>query len=293
MSLRLKFNLALSFAMLVGIGLAVLFSYRFLQENAKEEVLDTARIMLQSALSVRQYTVTEVRPLLAFQQKRQFLPQTVPAYSARKYIEQLQKKYPDYSYREATLNPTNPVDRATAWEADIINWYRNHDGETELIGVRSTPTGPAMYLSRPIKVTDRACLTCHSTPSAAPATMIARYGSANGFGWDYGEVVGAQIVTVPMSVPLERAHDTFLAFIGALGVVFLLVAILLNAMLEFVIIRPVKAMSRKASEISMGALNVAELEVSGKDEIAQLGRSFNRMHRSLANAVKMLDEAAD
>ncbi|MDN5851059.1 MAG: DUF3365 domain-containing protein, partial [Nitrococcus sp.] len=100
MSLRLKFNLALTFAMLVGIGLAALFSYRFLERNAKQDVLDGARIMLQSALSVRQYTVSEIRPLLALQQKRQFLPQTVPAYAARKYIEQLQKTYPDYSYRE-------------------------------------------------------------------------------------------------------------------------------------------------------------------------------------------------
>lgn len=292
MSLRLKFNLVLAFAMLVGIGLAALFSYRFLEQNAEEEVLDGARIMLQSALSVRQYTVSEIRPLLALQQKRQFMPQTVPAYSARKYIEQLQTKYPDYSYREATLNPTNPVDRATAWEADIVNWYRNNNEDKELVGVRSTPTGPAMYLSRPIKITNPACLTCHSSPSTAPPTLISSYGSANGFGWKQGEVVGAQIVTVPMSVPLARAHNTFLVFIGALVVVFLLVAILLNVMLEFVIIRPVRAMSRKASEISMGALNVAELRVSGKDEIAQLGRSFNRMHRSLANAVKMLDEAA-
>ena len=290
MSLRLKFNLALSFAILVGIGLASLFSYRFLEQKAKDEVLDAARIMLQSALSVRQYTVAEIRPLLALQQKRAFRPQTVPAYSARKYIEQLQKKYPDYSYREATLNPTNPVDRATAWEADIVNWYRNNNKEDELIGVRSTATGPAMYLSRPIRITNPACLTCHGAPSTAPPTMIESYGSANGFGWKQGEVVGAQIVTVPMSVPLERAHKTFFVFVGALVVVFLLVAILLNVMLEFVIIRPVKVMSRKASEISMGALNVAELEISGKDEIAQLGRSFNRMHRSLANAVKMLDE---
>ncbi|MDN5850834.1 MAG: DUF3365 domain-containing protein, partial [Nitrococcus sp.] len=200
----------------------------------------------------------------------------------------LQKAYPDYSYREATLNPTNPVDRATAWEADIINWYRNNDDEKELIGIRSTPTGPAMYLSRPIKITNPACLTCHGSPVTAPPTLISSYGSENGFGWKQGEVVGAQIVTVPM----ETTRNTFLLFIAALVVVFLLVAILLNVMLELVIIRPVKTMSRKASEISMGALNVEELKVSGKDEIAQLGRSFNRMHRSLANAVKMLDESA-
>lgn len=290
MSLRLKFNLALSLAMLVGIGLAAIFSYWFLQRNAEEQVRDTARLMLQSALSVRHYTVDQVRPLLAAQQKDEFLPQAVPAYGARKFIEGLQKKYPKYNYREATLNPTNPVNRATSWEVDIINWYRNTGKTDELIGVRSTPIGRLMYLARPITVTDKACLNCHGKPSEAPKTMLELYGRANGFGWKVGEVVAAQIVTVPMSVPLGRAHKTFLVFTGALVVVFLLVAILLNVMLEFMIIRPVKAMSRQASEISTGALHVAELEVDGKDEIAELGRSFNRMHRSLANAVRMLDD---
>jgi protein-histidine pros-kinase len=32
--------------------------------------------------------------------------------------------------------------------------------------------------------------------------MIAIYGTNNGFGWKENEIVGAQIVSVPMSVPL-------------------------------------------------------------------------------------------
>ena len=66
---------------LVGIALAGWFMDRFLEHNAREEVLDSARIMLQSAIAVRGYTINEVRPLLALQQKRKFLPQTVPAYA--------------------------------------------------------------------------------------------------------------------------------------------------------------------------------------------------------------------
>ena len=56
--------------------------------------------------------------------KYSFLPQSVPAYSANEYFKQLRKKFPDYSYREATLNPTNPVNRATDWEADIVRYFR-------------------------------------------------------------------------------------------------------------------------------------------------------------------------
>jgi HAMP domain-containing protein len=290
MGLRLKFNLALGIATLVAILLASFLARKFLEHNAREEILDSAGLMMQSAIAVRGYTVDEIRPLLALQQKRQFLPQTVPAYAAHRYVKHLQKTYPDYSYREAALNPTNPADRATEWEADIVNWFRDHDTTKELIGTRETPTGPSLYMSRPIRITDKACLSCHSTPSAAPRTLIASYGSDNGFGWKLHKVVGAQIVSVPMRVPLERANATFLVFVGVVCGIFLLIGILANIMLHFLVIRPIREMSDKANQISLGALNVPELKVTGKDEIAVLGQSFNRMHRSLSNAVRILDE---
>ena len=46
-----------------------------------------------------------------------------------------------------------------------------------------------------------------SAPGAAPASMVAQYGPANGFGWQLNEVIGAQIVSVPLGVPLERVID--------------------------------------------------------------------------------------
>lgn len=290
MGLRLKFNLVLILTTLAGLGISAFVSQKLLQQNAREEVLEMARLMMESAVAVRSYTANEIRPLLKVQQRRSFIPQTVPAYAAGRYIKELQLSHQDYSYKEATLNPTNPADRATEWEADIVSWFRNHEDSNELIGERLAPTGPQLYLSRPITITNPDCLVCHSTPSAAPATMIETYGSSNGFGWQLNETVGAQIVAVPMSLPLERARATFYTFMGALVGIFLLIGIILNLLLHYIVIKPVRAMSIKADEVSMGELDVEELSVSGKDEISSLGRSFNRMHRSLANAVKMLDE---
>ncbi len=289
----MKFNLVLLLAVAAGLALAGIFSHQLLQKNAREEVLQSARIMMESAVAVRGYTVKEVKPLLAVQQRRQFISQTVPAYAASQYIKRLQDKHPEYSYKEATLNPTNPANRAVEWESDIIAHFRNHDEEKEYIGERVTPTGPQLYLSRPIKITNEACLACHSTPAAAPETLIATYGDNNGFGWKLNEVVGAQVVSVPMSLPLERANSTFVTFMIALVSVFVLLIILLNVMLHIIVIKPVSALSKKADEISMGNLDVDELAVKGSDEISSLGRSFNRMHRSLDNAVKLLDETID
>ncbi len=290
MGLRMKFNLVLSLAFSIGLVIAGFLSYQVLQKNAREEVLHNAGIMMESAKAIRRYTVNEIRPLLVLQMKRVFLPQSVPAYSATQNIRGLRQRYPEYTYKEATLNPTNPANRAKDWEADIIEWFRNNTNEGELIGGRETPTGPAIYLSRPIKIENENCLVCHSTPEEAPKTMLSLYGSANGFGWKLHEIVGAQIVSVPMSVPLQRAETTFYAFTGSLLGVFVFIAILLNVLLNIIVIRPVMAMAKIANDVSMGATEVPEFTVTGKDEIASLAISFNRMRRSLCNAMRMLDE---
>jgi len=150
MGIRSKFNLVLLAASLLGLGLSGIIGHELLQKNARNEVLDSARIMMESAIAVRNYTVSEIKPLLAVQQRRQFISQTVPAYAASQYIARLQEKHPEYSYKEATLNPTNPANRATEWETDIISWFRSHSAEKELVGERTTPTGRYLYMGRPI-----------------------------------------------------------------------------------------------------------------------------------------------
>lgn len=290
MSLRLKFNLILAATTIMGLIIAGFISYNLFQKQAREEVLETADIMLESALAVRGYTVSEIRPLLNRIPTDDFLPQTVPAYAAGQYIKRLQQKYPDFSYKEATLNPTNPADRASEWESDIINHYRNHSDAKQVIGERDTPTGPSLYLSRPIRITNPNCLTCHDTPARAPQSLIERYGSTNGFGWKLNEVIGSQIVSVPRSLPLKRADEAFLTFMGAMLGVFLLVAVVLNILLHFFVIKPVGIIAKHADMISMGDTELPELVLSGKDEIASLSRSFNRMKRSLDNAMNMLND---
>ena len=290
MNLRAKFNIVLVLSSAVGITLAALVSHQLLQKNARDEVIDKARIMMESAIAVRNYTVGEIKPLLVLQQKRQFIKKTVPAYAASQYIAELQEKHPDYNYREATLNPTNPRNRAISWEADIINWFRGHDAEKELIGERNTPTGPVLYLSSPIKISNPKCLACHDTPATAPATLIEAYGTANGFGWKLDEVVGAQIVSVPMSLPLKRAEKTFYTFLTLIIFVFVLVIILLNLLLHHIIIKPMILISNQADKVSMGELMIPELNLKGHDEISSVCESFNRMHRSLVNAFSLLDD---
>ncbi len=290
MRLRTKFNLVLLVVFSASLVVTGWLSYRLLQQHARDEVLHKAGIMMAAARSVRGYTVKQVKPLLEMQLRRAFLPQSVPAYAATEIFANLRAQYADYTYKEATLNPTNPRDRATDWEADLIQEFRNHPETRELVGVRQTPTGAALYLARPIQITNPACLTCHSTPEAAPDTMINLYGTANGFGWKQGEIVGAQVVSVPMSVPIRNARTAFYTFMGSIFGIFVVVFVVLNLMLRSMIIKPLETMAGVADEISTGNLDMPELPDDGKDEVALLARSFNRLRRSLEKAMRMIEE---
>ncbi len=290
MRLTLKFNLVLAGVLLAGFAITALVSYQILQQNARREVIERAGLMMEAALAVRGYTIEEVAPLLRLQMKREFLPQTVPAYAATQSFNKLREAHKEYSYKEATLNPTNPRDRAVDWETDIIQQFRNDGSQHEIIGVRDTPTGASLYMARPIQIKNPPCLVCHSTVEAAPKTMLARYGNANGFGWKLNEIVGAQIMSVPMEVPVAQARHAFLAFMGSLAVVFAAIVIVLNVMLRVLILRPVTRMAAIADDVSRGKMDAPEFDERGNDEIGVLAASFNRMRRSLDKAMKMLDE---
>jgi len=289
MKIQGKISLAMSAAFLVGLVLASIGAYFIVNRNAMEDSLQNARIMMEGAAAIRTYTSESVSPLLQQQMKVEFLPYAIPSFAAQTNFRLVQRKLPEYSYREPTLNPTNPNDKAVDWDAGIINEFRDYPDKPELVTTRETPAGPFLTLARPLKVGSERCLVFHSTAEKAPPTMTALYGAQNGFGWKLGEIVGAQIVSIPLAVPLARAHRTFLLFVAALVGTFIVVIIIVYLLLSFIVVKPVKEISNMASEVSLGKLNTPELVSSSRDEIGSLTASFNRMRRSLQESLKMLE----
>jgi protein-histidine pros-kinase len=287
--LRAKFNLLMLVVAIVGVGLFALAAEPLVNAVAREEVLQSSRIMMESAAGARKYTSEQIAPILKPQIGQHFYPQSVSAYAAKRNFDVIHEKFPDYMYREAALNPTNPQDRATDWEADIINEFRAHPDKSEISLDRMTATGPMLELARPL-VNKPACMECHSTAATAPASMIALYGSENGFGWKPGEIIGAQIVSVPMSASAVRAEHIrrlfLLPFLGFLALLF----ISMNVLLHFVVIRPMEKIADSAEAVSMGKIDTPEYQYKGRDQIGRLSSSFNRMHRSLVEAFKMLGQ---
>lgn len=223
MGLRLKFNVWMGTVLALGIVVAGMIIYGVVHRDARDHVVETANLLMAAAEATRSYTTAFIKPQLDARLEIEFLPQTVPAFAATETIIALRKQFPEYTYKEATLNPTNPRDRTSDWEADIVNAFRADVARSQMVGQRTQGPIQALYFAKPIKITNSACLSCHSTASAAPASMIKLYGEANGFGWKQDEIIGAQIVSVPLSIADKAADRTFAIVMGALVVLAVLV----------------------------------------------------------------------
>ena len=290
MGLRLKYNAVLLTASVLGVAGAVALSYLMVQDSATRDVEREARVMRANASAVRAYTVNHIDPLLSADGDILFQPEAVTSFAARTVFDAVSAEFPQYAYKEAALDPTNPDDLPTALERDMIEQFRA-DPELESLSARiEGPQGQLLTMAFPIAIENPGCLNCHSTPDVAPPAMLDLYGIENGFGWEFGETIGAQIITVPMTLIAERAEETAILVGSALLAAFTLVLVLTNVMLTRVVIRPVKYLSQMAEHVSMGDFSVPEYARNSRDEIGSLAGSFNRMRRSLDRAMSMLDE---
>ena len=289
MGIRTKFNLLMTAVTVVGVGLFVLAADPLVNAVAREEVLQSARIMMDSAGGARKYTSEQITPLLKDRLQHQFYPQAVSAYAAKRNFDVIRAKYPDYSYREAALNPTNPQDHASDWETDIINVFRANPGKDEIVLERTTATGKFIELARPI-VTKPACMECHSTAASAPAPMVAIYGDANGFGWKINETAAAQVVSVPLRASAVRAGHIRRLFVWPFACFLVVMYVSINLLLHYVVIRPIERISETAEAVSMGTLETPEFNYTAADEIGRLSASFTRMHRSVVEAFHLLGQ---
>jgi HAMP domain-containing protein len=287
MSLLFRINAALGAVFLIAALLAGYICWTMLESNAQREVLAEAGLMMDSAAAVRAYTATEILPLISAGMKESFPPQSVPSYAATQNFLKFHERHPEYAYKEATLNPTNPRDRAADWEGDIIQRFRNDAEIHQVIGVRDTPMGRSLYLARPIRAKPE-CLVCHSIPSAAPQSMIARYGGDNGFGWQPNEIVAAQVVSVPFESATANAQREFRAFMFLLVGVFAAAFLVVNMLLYRLVVRPVRRIALVADRVSQGDMSAEEFPQGGAMEIASVARSFERMRKSLEKALRLL-----
>jgi HAMP domain-containing protein len=288
-----KINVLLLSIFLVVVILSGIALSMIIERNAELIVTQKALLLIETMNSVRNYTSTQINPELSsrLEVEDQFLAQTVPAYSAREVFENFRKKeeYKDFFYKEATLNPTNLRDKADQFEKEIVESFKSNPSQKQTTGFRSTPGGDIFYIARPFAISKESCLRCHSDPKLAPKSQLLTYGDKNGFGWKLNDIVGAQMISVPASQVFNEARRLKLIVIGLIVGIFILVLVLINLLLKFTIINPIKKMSQVAQRVSTGDLS-EDFQHSAEDEIGVLASSLHRLKVSLELAMNMLNK---
>lgn len=292
LKLGAKLNLILIGIMISAIALCGVLLSRILENEIEQEVADKAFLIIETMNSVRNYTSTQVKPELKerLATEEYFIPETVPAYSAREVFEDLrtQPEYENFFYKEATLNPTNLRDKADPFETEITQRFRQNRQLKEKTGFRILGTNKFYYIARPLEIKKASCLECHDTPQKAPANLVSTYGSEHGFGWKLNEIVASQIVSVPASKVYEAANQLKLLVLGIVTTIFLVAIALINLFLKKSIIQPIKKMAVLSNEISTGDLD-REFSHDSNDEIGIFAKSLNRMVQSLKMALDMIE----
>lgn len=231
MSFRLRINLYLFTTFIAIAAAAGWYISNVLKKQSNDHVVKQAAILMETALAVRSYTVDMVKPQLDPMLEQKFLPQTVPAFAATETFERFRKTFPNFKYKEAVLDPTNPRDLADKQERAIIDKFIENPALQDTSGELYRNLSRFYYVARPIQIKNPACIACHDTPDRAPATMRQIYGDKGGFGWKLNQIVGAQIIVVPAFEQDTAANDMLkiiaMLYVATFAILLLVINLLL------------------------------------------------------------------
>ncbi|HDO36507.1 MAG TPA: DUF3365 domain-containing protein [Nitrospirae bacterium] len=289
MRLRTRFTVIMLIVYLVSLPVIALGSYFVLKNNAVKEILEEANLMLAAMEGVRGYTGQVLRPALQKLLPGKFVIEGMSATKVAYGVQlRMRKKLPRYSFKEATENPLNLVNKADGFEMKKLNQFRQGTLKTEWRGFKETPDGKYYVIMRPVSV-KAACLKCHGNPNTAPPEVVKRYGTKHGYGWKVGEIVTVNSVYVPAEVPIQNAKKALITFTAIYSGIFLFVLFIIDRLIIGNIIRPIENFVSTAEEISRGKMD-RDFEVTTNDEMKSLADAFSRMKVSLAKAMDILKE---
>jgi methyl-accepting chemotaxis protein len=289
MKLNLKFSgvLAVLLALLLGGCAWIMIEH---QEKAlNDEALRRAQTVLSFVQACRDYTRNTLAPAVGKHTKTMIFEAESATFVARGTFDEFRKRMPDYSFREAALNPLNEVNRADADEEAIIGRFRADTALPQVAGFRFKDGREQFYVARPIAVEKR-CLQCHSSPEAAPPEISQRYGTEHGYGWKEGEVISAIVVTVPADD--IRAAQTAVRWkvLGLFGGLALGVVGIVAVLFGRIVSRRVRQAAEMMDHIGAQPTTAERINDRAHDEIGLMASAFNRMADSLSDAQSTLEK---
>lgn len=286
MKLRKSFTLIMVLVYIISLPFIIFISYQVLLKNAEKESIERAQMMLRAMDAIKEYVGGTIRPVLEELTDKEPVELTSGFYVIREISDIITESDRQYSFKFASINPLNPVNKANQFETEKINDFRSGKLKGQWRGFINTPQGSSYVIMTPI-VVDSHCLRCHGDPNMATEEQRKRYGTSSGYNWKDGEIIGANTVYVPANVPIQNAKRALLIFSIVYSLFFLLIIIVIDRLIKGSIIKPIEELVETADEISRGNFE-RDFEVKARNEIKTLADAFTRMKVSLMKAMDIL-----
>ena len=208
MSTKAKFRIGAALISILVCTLVAGAAYIILKDFATDQIYKETEIFIGTADSTRRYVKDVLRPVVAdLLPNESFVPHAMSTtFVGRGIMSRLGERFPDFSYKRAAHNPTNPINLADELEMEKIKWFSENPERKEWHGL--ILKGKSSYYARFYAIrAEGECLRCHGDPKDAPQQMKEIYGTEGGFGYTVGEVVAADAVYIPVDVTFFRVKE--------------------------------------------------------------------------------------
>ena len=219
-TIKHRFVMGLSVIMVVlGIFFAIIISMN-LRHQLVTDTEHKATLVLTQAEAIQAYVRQVLRPsMYALLPPEEFVLEAMStSYVTRRIMSDLNAQGDPFRYRRVALGARNPDYEADAFERTLIERFAKGP-ELSRVEEVTERDGEEIYVAaRPVRL-EASCLHCHGNPADAPKALLVRYGDKRGFGRQAGDLVGLDLVTMPITGPLSQIKGATIGYLSlfALG----------------------------------------------------------------------------
>ena len=210
----------------------------------------------------------------------------LPAYA----ISRISSEFTQWVNNGLTFNtvsdrPRNPRNMADPIELEAINYFRKHKSAQERFVPFTNKDGEQFYhFSQPVYIEPR-CLKCHGKKSQAPESIQKRYDTA--YNYKLGDLRGLISIKLPSRIIQQRIEEQFINSIKIHLSTFLFALFLISVLMNKTIISRIRSLQRSSEALAIGHYQT-RINITGNDELTQMGQSFNKMAQTIAQREQSL-----